>query len=376
MKAVKLPYVSIFLLPFLFIVPVIFALVVKPLSLFPWDKRVFNVDAYADGDGMPSKRGSSVDSFETGADAITMKYTLRDAEEYPYAGVYFSLVANGDYTNLSGYDRMKIVMSVTVPDVYQVKITTPIEGYTNEDDSNTYCPLEKTVFMNDNMGEYVIRLSEFEFLDWWFDDAGLEPEQYGLRKQLEKVYQINLQQTKPVDRGTELMGGFRIKSVSLHRSFATLYAASGAGFVSTCIACVIVFLRLRKRVAKDAVPAGKFVPVELDSYAEKDTKRLSEIIESGYTNPDLSVAMLYRETGISRQRIALLVRKKYKMPLKRLVNAIRLKEAARLLAETDRNITDIAMALGFGGPSYFFQVFKGGYRMSPSDYRKKYAKRS
>jgi AraC-like DNA-binding protein len=377
MKSVKALHSVILVFPFFFLVPPLSTLFQKPLVLFPPENRVFYTDAYADGDEetLPGKRGSSVDIFKTDLDSITMAYTLRDVVDYPYAGIFFSMVTNGEYTDLSGYDYMKLTLSAAPPQVYQVKITTFIEGYTDERDSNTFCPLEKTLFMKDSMIEYRIPISEFELLAWWLEDTGLKAADYKARTLLKKAYQINLQQTKQMKPGTQENGNFTIKGISLHKSFGILYAVTGAGFLISAILSVFFFLRVRKKQSiKNGSPRGEWSPVTLDSYSDIDTKRLSEFIEGNYTNPELSVAMLYKETGISRQRIAALVKNKYRLPFKPLLNKIRLSEAARLLVETDRNITDIAMALGFGGPSYFFQVFRAEYRMSPSEYRKKYGK--
>lgn len=50
----------------------------------------------------------------------------------------------------------------------------------------------------------------------------------------------------------------------------------------------------------------------------------------------------------------------------------RIKEAQRLLRESDRSITDIAAAVGFENFSHFGKTFKKITRISPRDYRKQY----
>ncbi|MGM0880185.1 MAG: helix-turn-helix domain-containing protein [Bacillota bacterium] len=50
----------------------------------------------------------------------------------------------------------------------------------------------------------------------------------------------------------------------------------------------------------------------------------------------------------------------------------RIKEAQRLLRESDRSITDIAAAVGFENFSHFGKTFKKITRISPRDYRKHY----
>lgn len=49
----------------------------------------------------------------------------------------------------------------------------------------------------------------------------------------------------------------------------------------------------------------------------------------------------------------------------------RISKAVDLLKETDMTITEIAMSVGFGGSSYFTEVFTAKYRCSPSKFRNK-----
>lgn len=48
----------------------------------------------------------------------------------------------------------------------------------------------------------------------------------------------------------------------------------------------------------------------------------------------------------------------------------RVRQAAKLLEETDRSVTDIAMATGWGSSSYFAKIFYRYYGKSPNSYRK------
>lgn len=50
----------------------------------------------------------------------------------------------------------------------------------------------------------------------------------------------------------------------------------------------------------------------------------------------------------------------------------RIKEAQRLLRESDMNITDVAAAVGFDNFSHFGKTFKMKTHLSPRDYRKQY----
>lgn len=369
-----LKYVS-FIIPLLFFIPIIYGLLQKPLTIYPWKQRVYRTDAYSDEGTASGRTASSIDSFKTTVNSITLEYTLRDGEEYPYAGMYFSTEIKHNFTDLSGYDYLKLKIAVSIRDIYQIKIKTQMDGHTVESDSNTRCPLEKALILEDFMKEYIIPLSEFEFLDWWFARQQLEPADYNKQKLLRKVAAINFQQTKKMAPGTEEKGRMIIKECSFHKSFTLLYILSGSGFLLSTMVLLLIFFRIQsKKSEHQGFSPLEYNPVNLTSYTDADTKRLAEFIMENYTDPDLSMKKLYAETGISRQRITALIKKKYNMTFKQLLNKIRLTEAARLLEETDRNITDIATALGFSGSSYFFQVFKSEYNISPTDYRKRNSK--
>ncbi len=48
---------------------------------------------------------------------------------------------------------------------------------------------------------------------------------------------------------------------------------------------------------------------------------------------------------------------------------VRLQKAAKLLRETDMNITEIAYETGFTGASYFAEIFRNNFGCSPKEYR-------
>ncbi|WP_366296346.1 AraC family transcriptional regulator [Paenibacillus sp. AN1007] len=57
------------------------------------------------------------------------------------------------------------------------------------------------------------------------------------------------------------------------------------------------------------------------------------------------------------------------------LNLLRVKEAQRLLRESEASITDIALLAGFGNFSHFGKMFKRTVQMSPRTYRQEYNER-
>jgi len=52
------------------------------------------------------------------------------------------------------------------------------------------------------------------------------------------------------------------------------------------------------------------------------------------------------------------------------INSVRLSHAADQLSNTNRRVLDIAMDCGFNSVSYFIEVFRASFGVTPSKYRK------
>lgn len=77
------------------------------------------------------------------------------------------------------------------------------------------------------------------------------------------------------------------------------------------------------------------------------------------------------ELGISERRVTDIFKETYGVTPKAYMDELRLKEAERLLEETDEKVIDIAASVGFGSVATFNRVFKSATGDSPTMYRKK-----
>ncbi len=57
------------------------------------------------------------------------------------------------------------------------------------------------------------------------------------------------------------------------------------------------------------------------------------------------------------------------------INELKLAHAARLLADSDRELLEIIAELNFHSPSYFHRLFRKYYRLSPAEYRRRARRR-
>ncbi|MBC8074887.1 MAG: helix-turn-helix transcriptional regulator, partial [Chloroflexales bacterium] len=85
----------------------------------------------------------------------------------------------------------------------------------------------------------------------------------------------------------------------------------------------------------------------------------------------VNVAALAREIGLSPSRLSHLFKQQVGSSIVETALALRLRQAARLLAFTQHPVATIAHEAGFQSAFYFSRQFKAYYGQSPSAYRKR-----
>jgi len=90
-------------------------------------------------------------------------------------------------------------------------------------------------------------------------------------------------------------------------------------------------------------------------------------VETDYANgslKELADSLHYNLSWLSRE-----IKRKTGKTFTEIVQDKRLAQAAFLLRNTDRNVSDIANAVGYENISYFHRIFSGAYGKSPKHYR-------
>lgn len=91
-----------------------------------------------------------------------------------------------------------------------------------------------------------------------------------------------------------------------------------------------------------------------------------EFIDSCFREK-INISHAAKVSKLSEYQFIRLFKKVYMVTPGRYLTNRRLEFARRLLASTDRNVTEIAMEIGFNDPSYFSRLFKKTYSVSPSN---------
>jgi two-component system response regulator YesN len=99
---------------------------------------------------------------------------------------------------------------------------------------------------------------------------------------------------------------------------------------------------------------------------------IEQYILNNYTSSDLSNETIAKKYNYNSFYLNLIFKKTLNITMHQYVLSLRIKLAKRLIRETEKTMTDIAMEVGFNSSSYFAQVFRKTQGCSPAEYRKAY----
>lgn len=96
--------------------------------------------------------------------------------------------------------------------------------------------------------------------------------------------------------------------------------------------------------------------------------KLLKYVEEHIGEEDLNIKLIADAFAISRSTFFRKIKAITGTTAKDFIDSIRLKKAAKLLIESDFNISEIAYEIGHSNPQYFSKWFKSFYKMSPTEY--------
>ena len=101
------------------------------------------------------------------------------------------------------------------------------------------------------------------------------------------------------------------------------------------------------------------------------TDRIEEIVLSNLEQEGFGVGNLSRELGLSRSQVLRKVKASSGKSVYLLIREIRLREAAKLIQDSDFTASEIAYKVGFSSPSYFNKCFHDYFDCTPGDFKKR-----
>lgn len=106
----------------------------------------------------------------------------------------------------------------------------------------------------------------------------------------------------------------------------------------------------------------------MESYDQKILKKVITIVEDNISDPQLSVEKLADQMNMSRTSLHRKIKSITGFPPSELIRSIRLRKAARLIANRVDSASQIALLVGFEDYSHFSKAFKKHFGTSPSTY--------
>lgn len=114
---------------------------------------------------------------------------------------------------------------------------------------------------------------------------------------------------------------------------------------------------------------GQVEVVPPQSADEKLMKKVMKAINKNLDNPDLNAEMIAAEVGLSRVHLYRKLKEITNQSTRDFIRNIRLRQAELLLkSEKNYSISEISQLVGFNNTTYFSNVFKELYGVSPSKY--------
>lgn len=106
----------------------------------------------------------------------------------------------------------------------------------------------------------------------------------------------------------------------------------------------------------------------LESYDQKLLKKAIALVEANISDPQLSVEKMALEMNMSRTSLHRKIKSITGFPPSELIRSIRLRRAAKLIANRVDSATQISLMVGFDDYSHFSKAFKKHFGTSPSGY--------
>lgn len=102
---------------------------------------------------------------------------------------------------------------------------------------------------------------------------------------------------------------------------------------------------------------------------DRTVQKIKEIIESGFTSPNLSPQTISNLLNLSDLYIGKLFRSVEKCSINDYINKIRIQHAQTLLSDSNLTVKEVAQKVGFENLTYFYTLFKNYSHVSPAVFR-------
>ena len=102
-----------------------------------------------------------------------------------------------------------------------------------------------------------------------------------------------------------------------------------------------------------------------ESKTHSTAQTAKQYIEENYGNNELSISDISEKLCVNQTYLRKMFKSEMDMTLTEYITQLRMQEAKRLITSTDYKLTEVAERVGYNDVSYFSNVFKKFYGISP-----------
>jgi len=134
---------------------------------------------------------------------------------------------------------------------------------------------------------------------------------------------------------------------------------------------ILLRQQLRNTYQDQLLQEDKQEDVEVVDYEDLFMQRLMDCINQHIGDKELSVETICQEVGISRAQLHRRLKEKTNQSTSIFVRNVRLRQAEKLLRESNMRVNEVSDKVGFAQITYFCSAFKELYGVSPTEFREK-----
>ncbi|MBN1576515.1 MAG: helix-turn-helix domain-containing protein [Chitinispirillaceae bacterium] len=358
----------------------------RKMQLLPFKgERGYRFGTYfADEDTTKKCTGTLTDTTDS---IIVFEYTLDTVNHNesitPVSGfsIKFDKDAKGNYRNLTKYKYLDIAMRMSETFSFTINFKT-LEWFTIEGDANWFTQRYTSADAKvDPRGSYLsLEFKKFEEAFWWPEK--IKKEWYLTKLEVPDYKQVmGLDFQNPMGKNKlHVPVKMEIREIAFRKDRnPRIWISLISCFVWLISMTIYMMIKERKknerleneRLGKEQLEKkSEPTHIEMKRRDEEETDRLHTYLKNNYQNPDLSIEIVNTNTGISTDRISVLLKKKYdNKGFREYLNYLRIEEAKYQLKATDRTIAEIAFAVGYNNITNFNRVFKQSLGMAPGEFR-------
>ncbi len=134
-------------------------------------------------------------------------------------------------------------------------------------------------------------------------------------------------------------------------------------------------LKNRKKIRSYLQNKIRFEPnteqMEIDTIESQFIDRAEQLVEENLQNPEFGIPMMTQELMMSQSSLYRKIKSLTGLSLTAFIRSIRLKNAAKMMLNTDAKLNQVAYEVGFNDYKYFKKSFEKHFSCLPSEYKKR-----